>query len=358
MTQTTRAKRDPDQPLRVAVAGVGRMGRHHARVYGEISGCRLVGVCDPDEAAARQAGEDFGCPAFSGVEDMLQRAEVDAASIVTPTARHRAVAEVLLPAGVDILVEKPLAPSANDAREIVALARKHAAVLQVGHTERFNPALVALRPYELSPRYIDVQRISPMTFRSIDIGVVLDLMIHDLDIVSHLVRSPVTNLAAVGVSVVGDHEDIANARLVFANGCVANLTASRLALKTERKMRLFSPNAYVTVDYQRKSGVVIRRTANEDELARVRQKVAAGDFADLTQLNYPELVKYEELTVVDREPLRAQLEAFLGSVRTGAEPEVTGDDGLIAVDLAARICHAISEHQWGGVPILPHGDAV
>lgn len=352
--QKMRVKRNPDQPLRVAVAGVGRMGRHHARVYGEIPACRLVGVCDPDESSARKAGDDFGCPAFPSVQEMLESVEVDAASIVAPTARHRAVAEYLLPAGVDVLVEKPLAPSAEDARAIVLLARLHGAVLQVGHTERFNPALVALRPYELNPRYIDVQRISPMTFRSIDIGVVLDLMIHDLDIVQHLVRSAVTNLAAVGVSVVGEHEDIANARLVFANGCVANLTASRLALKTERKMRLFSPNAYVSVDYQRKSGVVIRRTANEDELARVRQKVAAGEFADLTQLNYPELVKYEELTVVDREPLRVELEAFLESVRTRTKPEVTGDDGLIAVDLAAQICQAISEHRWDGVSVPQH----
>lgn len=337
------------EPMPVAVVGVGRMGLHHARVYSEMPECRLVAVCDSDLACAKKAAEQFHCAAFDGVDAMLAAgAPVKAASIVVPTNSHRAVAEVLLRGGVDILVEKPLAFDLADARAIVAEAKAQDRILQVGHTERFNPALLALGSYELKAKYIDVQRISPMTFRSIDIGVVLDLMIHDLDIVQHLVRAPVTDVAAVGVCVVGPHEDIANARLTFANGCVANLTASRLALKTERKMRLFSPDAYVSVDYHRKSGVVIRRTANEDELKRVRKKVEAGDFADLRELNYPELVKYEELTVVDREPLRSELESFVDAVRHRREPVVTGQDGCIAVDLAGRICAAILGHRWEG----------
>jgi predicted dehydrogenase len=333
----------------VAVVGVGRMGLHHARVYSELQGCTLVAVCDSDLACARKAADQFQCAAFDSVESMLAAGlAIRAASVVVPTASHRSVAEVLLRAGVDLLIEKPLAFSLPDAQAIVQQAKARGAILQVGHTERFNPALLALGSYELKAKYIDVQRISPMTFRSIDIGVVLDLMIHDLDIVQHLVSAPVTDVAAVGVSVVGAHEDIANARLTFANGCVANLTASRLALKTERKMRLFSPDAYVSVDYHRKSGVVIRRTANEDELKRVRKKVEAGDFADLRELNYPELVKYEELTVVDREPLRSEMESFLEAVRLRRKPIVTGEDGCIAVDLAGRICTAISEHRWEG----------
>ncbi len=345
MTTTT-------ETIPAAVVGVGRMGQHHARNYAAIPGFQLVAVVDQNPEAAKTAAEKFHCRAFSCVEELLAASlGVKAASVAVPTIFHRAAAEKLLPAGVDVLIEKPLAPSVADAQAIVDLARLHHRILTVGHTERFNPAYRALKKYDLRPKFIEVQRISPMTFRSIDVGVVLDMMIHDLDLVNNLVRSPVVDVRAVGVAVVSGKEDIANARLTFANGCVANLTASRLALRTERKMRLFSPNAYLTIDYQKKAGAVITKTANEKELQRVRQEIKEGRITDLMQLNYPELVKYEDLQIVDTEPVRAELESFLQAILTRGVPEVTGEDGLVAVDIAAKISASITENHWGDVAL-------
>jgi predicted dehydrogenase len=343
-----------EQIFNAAVVGVGRMGQHHARNYAQIPGFRLAAIVDVNPANGEKAAAQHGCPAFKSVQELLAwsrstNTAIHAASIAVPTVHHRAVAETLIAAGMDVLIEKPIAPCVEDARAIVAAAKTHKRILQVGHTERFNPAYRALSKYRLRPAFIEVHRISPMTFRSIDIGVVLDMMIHDIDLVNHLVRAPVVDVKAVGVAVIAQHEDIANARLTFANGCVANLTASRLALRTERKMRLFSPSAYVTVDYQKKAGAVITKTANQDELARVRNEVKEGRITDLMQLNYPELVKYEDLAVEDTEPVRAELENFLEAIRTRSDPEVTGEDGLAAVDIAARIAASVAEHKWEGV---------
>lgn len=337
--------------VKAAVVGVGRMGQHHARNYAGISGYALVAVVDHDEKAARLAAEKFGCRAFATVEELLGSGlGVQVASVAVPTIYHRGAAEKLLPAGVDLLIEKPLGPSVEDCRAMVELAKAHGRILQVGHTERFNPAYVALKSkYTLQPKFVEVHRVSPMTFRSIDVGVVLDMMIHDLDIVNNLVKSRVIGVQAVGVPAIGKYEDIANARLTFANGCVVNLTASRLALRTERKMRLFSPTAYVTMDYQKKSVAVITKTANEAQLMYVRKEVAEGRITDLAQLNYQELVKYDDLKIVDIEPVRAELESFLRAVQTRGVPEVTGEDGLAAVDLASKITTAIGEHKWEGV---------
>ena len=333
-----------------AVIGVGRMGQHHARNYSVIPGFKLAAVVDQSEAARTAAVEKYGCRAFGSVEEMLgANLGVKAASVAVPTIFHRGVAEKLLPAGIDLLIEKPLAPSVADARAIVDLAAARHCVLQVGHTERFNPAYVALEKYALQPKFIEVHRISPMTFRSVDIGVVLDMMIHDLDLVHHLVRSEVSDVRAVGVAVLAQHEDVCNARVTFANGCVANLTASRLALRSERRMRIFSPTAYASVDYQKKTGSVITKTANEKELEHVRREIKEGRITELTQLNYAELVKYEDLKVVDVEPVRAELEDFLRAIQTRSAPRVTGADGLAAVDMAARITASIAHHKWDGV---------
>ncbi len=341
-------------PLNAVVVGVGRMGQHHARNYAAIPGFRLVAVVDQNSENRIKVATQHKCEAFASVAELLAWAaqshtKIHAASVAAPTAFHRTIAEDLMPAGVDVLIEKPLAPTVVDAQAIVTLARNLGRVLQVGHTERFNPAYQSLRKYQLKPAFVEVHRISPMTFRSMDVGVVLDMMIHDIDIVNNLVKSPVVDVRAVGVAVVSQFEDIANARLTFANGCVANLTASRLALRTERKMRLFSQSAYVSVDYQKKAGAVIAKTANEKELERVRKEVREGRITDLMQLNYPELVKYEDLVIEDREPVRAELENFEHAIRTRTDPEVTGEDGLAAVDIASRISRCVGEHKWEGV---------
>ncbi|HVT81038.1 MAG TPA: Gfo/Idh/MocA family oxidoreductase [Phycisphaerae bacterium] len=342
--------------VNAAVIGVGRMGQHHARNYAGIPGYKLLGVVDTSPENARKAADGFKCRPFGSVQELLTWCKesgtpLHAASVAVPTIFHRSVAEALLPQGVDLLIEKPLAPSVADAKAIVDLARAHKRILQVGHTERFNPAYRALKKYALKPAFIEVQRISPMTFRSIDVGVVLDMMIHDIDIVAHLVKRPVVEVRAVGVAVIGKHEDLANARLTFENGCVATLTASRLALRTERKMRLFSPAGYVSVDYQKKAGAVIAKTANEKQLAHVRKEVAEGRITDLQQFNYQEYVKYEDLVIEDREPVKSELENFLEAIRTrgATPPEVTGEDGMIAVDIATRITQCVLSHKWEGI---------
>ncbi|MDA8378637.1 MAG: Gfo/Idh/MocA family oxidoreductase [Planctomycetia bacterium] len=337
-------------PLPVAVIGAGRMGGHHARIYASLPEAHLVGIVDTELSHAQSLAQQYHSVAFPSVAALLAACpDLRAASIATPTIYHRAIAENLLQRGMDTLIEKPLAPTVADAEALVTLARQHQCVLQVGHSERFNPVVRALSGHQLDPRFIEVHRISPMRFRSVDIGVVLDLMIHDIDIVHHFVRSPVSDIAAVGVAVIGQHEDVANARIVFANGCVANITASRLAMKTERRMRLFSPNAYVSVDYQKKAGVIITKTANQAQLDLLRQKLAAEETPDLSNLDYTELVHVDQLDIDDQEPLRLQLQSFLQAVRTGAEPVVTGADGTFAVDVASRITAAIAWHQWVGL---------
>jgi predicted dehydrogenase len=340
--------------INAVVVGVGRMGQHHARNYTKIPGYSLVGVVDKNAENAAKTAATFNCRAFGSVEELRAFSKdsgtpIHAASIAVPTMHHRANAEMLMELGADVLIEKPLAPNVADAAAIVDMAKRLGRIVVVGHTERYNPAYRALKKYNLRPAFIEVNRISPMTFRSIDVGVTLDMMIHDIDIVNNLVHSKIKHVTAVGVAVVGEFEDIANARLTFENGCVANLTASRLALRVERKMRLFSPTAYVSVDYQKKAGAVITKTANEKELAHVRREIKEGRITDLMELNYSELVKYEDLVIEDAEPVRAQLENFLNAVRTRGTPEVTGEDGLAAVDIAAKISQCILQHKWEGI---------
>jgi len=329
-------------PLPVGVVGCGRMGQLHARVYGQMPQVRLVGVYDADADVAAATCSKFGGEVFGSVEALAER--VQAITIAAPTQFHAAVAEPLLRRGVACLIEKPIAKDVDDARKIVQWSKEHNAVVQVGHIERFNPIVRSMSKVgALEPRFIEVIRISPLTFRSIDVGVVLDVMIHDIDIVLQLARSKVAKIDAVGVSVIGGVEDICNARLTFENGCVANMTASRLALKTERKLRVFSPNAYVSIDYQKKHGVVARKTENLNAIRDAVAQIRSGEIEDLSQLNFMELVNVEELTIEDDvEPLRAELEAFVASVTQGAPVAVSAEDGLAAVEVAARIVQAIS----------------
>lgn len=332
-----------DKKLRAAVIGTGHMGRHHVRVYSEMPQVQLVGVVDANaERAAEMAGK-FNCKPFTDISQVLD--QIDIASVAVPTIHHLKVAEPLIRAGKALLIEKPLAPDSEQGRKILNLAREFHATVQVGHTERFNPVVRAMRRLEMTPRFIETHRISPFTFRSADIGVVLDMMIHDIDIVLSLVGKVPVNVDAVGVAVLGKFEDIANARLTFDDGCVANLTASRLALKTERKIRVFSNQAYLSLDYQKKTGVAIKKDANADilELARERK---IDDLAQLANNDYSKLVKVEPIVITDEEPLRAELESFVNAVKSGSEPEVSAQAGLNAVETAERIVKSISEHNF------------
>ncbi len=330
---------NPAVPLAVGVIGCGRMGRLHARVYAQMPQVKLVGVCDASAEAAEATAGEFGGRAFGHAEELL--AEVKAVTIAVPTKFHAEVAEACLTRGIACLIEKPLAKDSADARRIVELASRAGVTVQVGHIERFNPAIRAMARLDVRPRFMEVTRISPLTFRSIDVGVVLDMMIHDIDIVLRLAQSPVAKVDATGVSVIGDVEDICNARLTFENGCVANITASRLALKTERRLRVFSRDAYVSLDYQKRYGIFARRSGNLNAIRDAVAKIRTGEIQDLSELNFADLVHVEELQIDDVEPLRAELESFVTSVCSGAKPEVTVEEGLAAVETAERIVKAI-----------------
>lgn len=336
---------DNTTPLPVGVIGCGRMGRLHARVYGQMPSVKLMGVYDRDTEAAAATAQEYGGRSFDRLEDLL--GQVSAVTIAVPTQFHLPAAQAALEHKVHCLIEKPLAKDVEQAQRIADLAGRSGRVVQVGHIERFNPAIRAMDRLKIQPRFIEVTRISPMTFRSIDVGVVLDMMIHDIDIVLRLAGSTIEKIDAVGVSVIGEVEDICNARLTFANGCVANLTASRLALKTERRLRVFSPDAYVSLDYQKKYGIVARRGQN---LAAIRQAVAkirSGEIEDLSDLNYGDLVQVEELQIDDVEPLRAELESFVTAITQGTPPVCSAQDGLEAVRTAGRIVQSIAPQTLG-----------
>ncbi|HSI32644.1 MAG: Gfo/Idh/MocA family protein [Phycisphaerae bacterium] len=327
--------------LPVGVVGCGRMGRLHARVYSQMPEVRLAGVYDANPEAAAEAAGQWGATAYTDLGEML--ATVRAVTIATPTTTHLETARACLARKVACLIEKPLAKDSKEGREIVALAKASGVVVQVGHVERFNPAVRAMARLGVKPRFIEVTRVSPLTFRSIDVGVVLDMMIHDIDIVLNLAGSPVRSVEAVGVSVIGDVEDVCNARLKFANGCVANLTASRLAFKTERKLRVFSADAYVSLDYQKKYGMVAHRSGNLQAIRDAVAKIRSGEVEDLSGLNYQELVNVEELQIDDVEPLRAEQESFVKAVTGEAPSPVSAEDGLAAVEVAERIVSAIGD---------------
>ncbi|HEY1684007.1 MAG TPA: Gfo/Idh/MocA family oxidoreductase [Tepidisphaeraceae bacterium] len=328
-----------NEPLPVGVVGCGRMGKLHARVYSQMPSVKLVGIFDVDHERAQEVADEYKTKAYSNLTDLVQ--DVAAITLAVPTNFHLETAKPFLEKSIACLIEKPLARNSHECRQIQSLAQQHAATVQVGHIERFNPIIRSLSRLGISPRFMEVTRISPLTFRSIDVGVVLDMMIHDIDIVLMLARSKVSRIDAVGVSVIGQVEDICNARLTFENGCVANLTASRLALKTERKLRLFSPESYVSLDYQKKYGIVARRSGNLDAIRQAVQKIRAGEVEDLSQLNYADLVNVEELQIDDTEPLRAELDAFIEAVVQKHRPIVSVEDGTAAVEVAERIVEAI-----------------
>lgn len=329
-----------DSQLRCAVIGVGRMGRHHARVYAQMSDADFIGVVDHDAQRAQGITEEWGGESFPSIDALLQ-AGVDAVTIATPTVHHREAAMRLLECGVACLIEKPLAPTAEDAAAIAEAAEASGVALQVGHVVRYYPVMQAIKSLGvLAPRHLELTRISPMTFRSVDVGVVLDMMIHDLDLLTMLLGEAPDEVHASAVAVLGEAEDVCNARLVYppnssGNRCVANLTASRLAMKTERTLRIISEDVYVSADFVERTVKVIRKAANADQIAELRTRLAEGE--DLSDANYLDMVQFEDLDIEDAEPLRLQAEDFLSSVRSGVQPPVDAHAGSLAVQVAERI---------------------
>ncbi len=272
--------------------------------------------------------------------------KIDAVTIATPTVTHLELAEPFIQRNVAVMIEKPLAAGSEQAREIVELARKHNCLVAVGHSERCNPVVQAMKRLNIKPKFIEAIRISPYPFRSTDVGVVLDLMIHDIDIILSLAASEIDKIDAVGVSVIDEQEDICNARIVFKNGCIANITASRLALKTERKVRVFSRQAYLSVDYLKQRGTVIKADPNVDIVAKVRELKKAGKFG-LLKANWPGLLHIEELDIDDKEPLRVEQEVFLRAVADNKyRPEVSAEEGLAAMNCAEMILDSVRKHKW------------
>ena len=307
------------EQVKAGVAGVGAIGQNHARIYAELEGADLVAVYDADPARAMEIAEKFGTKAVDSLTEFATL--VDAASVSVPTAYPREVGTQLLEAGVHIMVEKPIADAVDDAKALIQLAKEKQCVLQVGHIERFNPVMAQLEARMTEPRFIESHRLSPFPKRSLDIGVVLDLMIHDLEIILHLVRSPIESIDAVGVPVLTHREDIANARLRFENGCVANITVSRISPERMRKIRVFQGDSYLSLDYQDQSGWIYRKDGYE--IAR------------------------EEVEVEKDEPLKLELAAFIECASAGAQPKVSGQQGADALDVALKITKLIEAANAG-----------
>jgi predicted dehydrogenase len=332
-------------PVRVAVVGAGAFGRNHLRVYRELEQAgapvELAAVVDPNEATRSAATAKYAIPGFASIDECLAACKPDAASLCVPTVYHAACAQTLLAAGVDLLIEKPIAAGLAEADEIVRLAHELGRTVQVGHLERFNPAVRAVRGLLNRPMFFEVHRLSVFTPRSLDVDVVLDLMIHDLDIVLSLVASPVRELRAVGLPVLSPRVDIANVRLEFENGCVANFTASRVSTERVRKMRFFQPHQYLSLDFARQDLLLIDVTAASGlgpaQLAALASAVALGSQPAPG-------MSLRKVPVEPGEPLRLEIESFLDAVRGRTQPVVTAEDGRAALELALQINAAIAAH--------------
>ncbi len=328
LMETIQNPKSKTQNPKTAVIGVGSLGRHHARNYAELSNngkTNFIGVCDADEETARKIAAENNCDYFTDWREMLDK--VNAVSIVTPTDTHCEIACAFLENGADVLVEKPIARTLEEADKMIKAAEKSGAKLMVGHLERYNPAMVALRPHVTNPLYFEIHRVSPFPNRSLDVDVVLDVMIHDLDAIQWLIGETirVSEIRAVGIPVISDKVDAANARIEFENGAVANITASRIGTEKIRKTRFYQSNAYVVLDY-------------------------ATKFASLTRLApnavHPLLgISINQLEVEDVEPLQAEIEAFINCILDDEPPPITAKDGRRALDLALQVLDKIEKHR-------------
>jgi predicted dehydrogenase len=310
------------QKIRAAVVGVGYLGRFHAQKYAQAADCELVAVVDARAEARDAVAAELGTRAMSDYRELL--GAVDAVSVVTPTPAHFSITRDFLGRGAHVLVEKPITETAAQARELIALAAQVKRILQVGHLERFNAAILAAEPHLNAPRFIECHRLAPYRERGTDVNVVLDLMIHDIDILQTIVGAPITNIDAVGTPVFSEEIDIANARIRFASGCIANATASRVSLKTERKMRIFEDDAYLSIDLQQKIFTLIKKRPPGDSTGTLP-------------------VTIEEQSLEAGDALRAEIESFLACIRAGRAPVVSGEAGLMALETATRITEQVEK---------------
>jgi predicted dehydrogenase len=309
--------------LKVGVIGVGHLGRHHARIYAAMEGITLVGVCDINAERGRAVAAEYGATFYQDYREMM--GSVDAVSLAVPTIDHCSIGCELLNQGIAVMVEKPIARTLAEADQLINAARNNNVCLQVGHLERFNPAVVAVREIVTEPRFFETHRLSLFSPRSLDIDVVMDVMIHDLDIIASLVKAPVVGINAVGIPVITPRFDIANARLEFANGCIANITASRISNEKVRKLRLFQPHDYISLDY-------LNQQAGIWSLRMPKSALERPD------------IEARQLPIIADEPLRAELAAFVQSAAAGQPALVSGEDGRAALSLALQVSEKIAEH--------------
>jgi predicted dehydrogenase len=307
--KTTSQPLNTGRKIKVGVVGVGHLGQHHARIYSQLPHCELVGIYDLNTAMAEGIAKKVNSKTYPSIESLAE--QVEAISVVVPTIAHRDVAKIFLNLGKDVFIEKPIAETTEQAEELVRLAQAKKCLVQVGHVERFNPVLSYLEKNLQSPKFIEAHRLSPYPGRGTDVSVILDLMIHDLDVILHLVKSPIQSFDAVGVPVLSKSEDIANVRLKFENGCVANITTSRISPEKLRKIRVFSGDSYISLDYQNQEGEVFWK---EDGT-----------------------IKRDKVPVTKDEPLKLELSAFIESVQCRSEPKVSGEQGKRALDIAVAI---------------------
>jgi predicted dehydrogenase len=312
--------------IRTAVIGVGYLGRFHAQKYAALDDSQLISVVDADPATRQRVADELGVQSVADYRDLFGR--VDAVSIATPTPLHFPIARDCLEHGVHVLVEKPITETLEEGRELLTVAARSGCILQVGHLERFNEAILALEPELGTPRFIESHRLAPFKERGTDVNVVLDLMIHDIDLIQSLVGRPIESIDAVGTSVFSSGLDIANARIRFEGGCVANTTASRVSMKMERKLRMFQDDAYISIDLQQKILTIVRKPAPD----------AKGP---------PGQVAIEERSYEQGDALKLEIEAFLNSIREGLPPVVSGEDGLQALETAIRISDLV-QHSGAG----------
>lgn len=333
--------------LRLAVVGAGHLGRIHARLAAAASEIQLTAVVDPAPAARESVAGEFGAQPLPDCRDLF--GQVDAAIVATPTSNHFQVASELLRGGVHVLVEKPITANLDQADQLVRLAKQRQLVLQVGHVERFNPGLTAVEDKLYDPKFIEARRLSGYTFRSTDVGVVLDLMIHDIDVILSLVQSPVERVEAIGVSVLGDHEDMVNSRLHFASGCVANLTASRVSYVSQRSMQVFTSQCCATIDFAARRASLVQPSESVLDRSFGLQTLAPSEQEHLREHFFTDLLWKNDLPALEMNAIEAEQLDFATAIRAGVQPRVTGNDGREALCVAEMILERITAHQWDGL---------
>ena len=338
---------------RVAVIGAGHLGQIHARLLGELPSAEVTAIVDPVESTRTEVARKSHTRAFRTVDEVIH--QIDAAIVAAPTTTHHHIGIQLLAQGKHVLMEKPLAITNSEADELVRTARKNQCILQVGHVERFNPAFAAVADRLIEPKYIESRRSGNFTFRSIDVGVVMDLMIHDIDLILNVVNSEVLSVQAFGSSVLTGHEDIAQARLTFRNGCIADLVASRVAIHAERKMNVYCPSAFASIDFANRTVDLVSPSDKIQSRSLAAEETPLHERSQFAQSVLRDLLRHERIDVPDCNPLQNEQRDFLAAIRSQATPQVTGEDGRNAVEIANRIGDAISRHQWNGSAAGPIG---